>query len=462
MDYDFIIIGGGSAGYAAARTASGLGLRTAVVESAKEMGGLCILRGCMPSKTLLESAHRAHVIRHAEEFGLRAENFTVNGKEIIARKRRLVEEFASYRREQLQSGKFDLIRGHASFLDAHTIKVELTEGETRLIKATSFLITTGSSISHPSIPGLIETGYMTSDDVLDSEIIPRSVVVLGGGAIAVEIATYYNGLGVAVTLIQRSAQLLKEVDTDVATALADGLRKRGIIVFTNTKLEHVEQNGESKRVVFTHNGESKTADAAEIVQCLGRSPNLNGLQLANTGIADENFLTVKSTQQTTQTHIFAAGDVAGPYEVVHIAIQQGEIAARNAARIIRTTNETLEESDYRLKLYAVFSEPQVAAVGLNEKEALAQNLPVRSAQYPFNDHGKSMCMGETDGFVKLITNADSGEIVGGAVVGPHASDLIHEIVVAMHFRSTAAQLASIPHYHPTLSEIWSYPAEDLI
>jgi len=461
MDYDFIIIGGGSAGYAAARTANSLGLRTAVIESAKEMSGLCILRGCMPSKTLLESAHRAHIIRHASKFGLRAENFSVNGKEIIARKRKLIEEFAGYRREQLESGKFDLIRGRASFVDTHTLTIEpLDGGETRVVQATAFLLSTGSSISHPAIPGLVEIGYMTSDDVLDSEIIPPSVIVLGGGAIAVELATYYNGLGSKVTLIQRSAQLLKEMDVDVTTELADGLRRRGIVVFTNTKLERAEKYGDGKRIVFIHEGESKIVESAEIVQCLGRVPNLDGLQLANAGIADVNYLTVKSTQQTTQPHIFAAGDVAGPYEVVHIAIQQGEIAARNAERIIKTTNETLGETDYRLKLFVVFSEPQVAAVGLTEKEAAEQNLPVRNAQYPFNDHGKSMCMGETDGFVKLIVN-NSGEIVGGAVVGPHASDLIHEIVVAMHFRSTATQLAAIPHYHPTLSEIWSYPAEEL-
>ena len=152
--------------------------------------------------------------------------------------------------------------------------------------------------------------------------------------------------------------------------------------------------------------------------------------------------------------------MAGPYEIVHIAIQQGEIAARNAGRFIAGSGD-MEETDYRLRLYGIFSEPEVAVVGASERELTASGIPFRSAKYPFNDHGKSMCMGETDGFVKLIAAAESGEILGGAVVGPHATELIHEIAVAMHFRATAAQLASVPHYHPTLSEIWGYPAEEL-
>jgi pyruvate/2-oxoglutarate dehydrogenase complex dihydrolipoamide dehydrogenase (E3) component len=167
------------------------------------------------------------------------------------------------------------------------------------------------------------------------------------------------------------------------------------------------------------------------------------------------------TQQTSQPHIFAAGDVCGPFEVVHIAIQQGEVAARNAARLLAGGPEPLEQMDYRLKLFAVFSDPEVAVVGQGEAELRGQGVAFRAASYPFADHGKSLCMGETDGFVKLLAATGTGEILGGACVGPHAAELIHEIVVAMRFRATAAQLASTPHYHPTLSEIWTYPAEEL-
>jgi len=172
-------------------------------------------------------------------------------------------------------------------------------------------------------------------------------------------------------------------------------------------------------------------------------------------------IAVSATQQTSLPHIFAAGDVCGPHEVVHIGIQQGEVAARNALRILNGETSGLESVDYSLKMFAVFSNPGVAVAGLSESEARAAGISIRSASYPFSDHGKSMVEGVGHGFVKLITEAATGTILGAAVVGPSAAELIHEVVVAMHFKARAADLATIPHYHPTLSEIWTYPAEEL-
>jgi pyruvate/2-oxoglutarate dehydrogenase complex dihydrolipoamide dehydrogenase (E3) component len=231
-------------------------------------------------------------------------------------------------------------------------------------------------------------------------------------------------------------------------------------VYTGTKLLSAERTPGGKRITFEHESGTLSVEAAQILHALGREPNVSGLNLAAAGITGLGRPEVGLTQQTSQPHIFAAGDIAGPYEIVHIAIQQGEIAARNAARVIAAEGK-LEQSDYRLRLYGIFSDPEVAVVGASESELRETGIAFRSAKYPFNDHGKSLCMGETDGFVKLIAAAETGEILGGAVVGPHATELIHEIAVAMHFRSTAAQLEAVPHYHPTLSEIWTYPAEEL-
>jgi pyruvate/2-oxoglutarate dehydrogenase complex dihydrolipoamide dehydrogenase (E3) component len=458
MNFDFAIIGGGSAGYAAARTAVALGLKTCVVDGADELGGLCILRGCMPSKTLLESAGRFSTMRRAHEFGLRASGLEVVGPEILARKRKLIGEFAAYRQEQLTAGKFELVRGQARFTDPHTVEVSLREGGTRRITAKTFLLATGSVVNDAPLPALNEIGCWTTDDALESAEIPASIIILGGGATAVEFATYYAGLGREVTLIQRSAQLLKGSDADVATALEQGLRERGVKLFTNTRLVGANRTGDRKQILFEHGGGRITVEAAQVLHALGRSPNIRGLGLENAGV---DLAAMKATQQTSQSHIFAAGDVSGPFEIVHIAIQQGEVAARNAARHAAGSGEALEETDYRLKLLAIFSDPEVAIVGQTENELRAAGTQFRVASYPFNDHGKSLVMGETDGFVKLIAATSGGEILGGACVGPHAAELIHEIVVAMRFRATAAQLAMTPHYHPTLSEIWTYPAEEL-
>jgi len=457
MNFDFLIIGGGSAGYAAARTAVTLGLKTCVVDGAEVLGGLCILRGCMPSKTLLESASRFSTMRRAREFGLRAGGLEVVGPEILARKRKLIGEFAAYRQGQLTAGKFELVRGHARFADPHTVEVNLREGGTRRIAAKTFLLATGSVVSNAPLPALNEIACWTTDDALESPEVPASIIVLGGGATAVESATYYAGLGREVTLIQRSGQLLKGTDADLAAALASGLRERGVKVFMNTRLVGAQRTPDRKRITFEHGGEQLTVEAEQVLHALGRAPNTRGLGLKTAGV---DLATMKPTQQTSQPHIFAAGDVAGPFEVVHIAIQQAEVAARNAARHAAGSGEALEETDYRLKLFAVFSDPELSVVGQSESELRAAGAEFRVATYPFNDHGKSLVMGETDGFVKLIA-APGGEILGGACVGPHAAELIHEIVVAMRFRATAAQLASTPHYHPTLSEIWTYPAEEL-
>lgn len=460
--FDFLVIGGGSAGYAAASTAAGLSLRVGVVEGGAEVGGLCILRGCMPSKALLESAHRAEAIRGAGEFGLRAEFLGADAGAIRARKRRLIGEFADYRRGQFESGRFEFIRGRAAFADPHTVEVRLRDGGLRRLTARSFLVATGSAVQRIDLPGLRETGAWTSDDVLDADIIPASVVILGGGAIALELASYYCGIGSKVTVIQRGPQLLTGTDADIADALAEALEHRGIVIHRGTTLLRAETGGDLKRVVFRQGDAELSAQGERIICALGRHPQLDGLAPEKAGLAHERGrLRTTATQQCGAPHIFAAGDVCSPHEIVHIAIQQGEIAARNAARVLGKLDGPLEETDYRLKLLAIFTHPQVATAGLSERECAAQNIPVLTAKYLFADHGKTLVRGEPHGFVKLIVERDTRRIIGAACVGPEASELIHEIVVAMHFRATAADLARIPHYHPTLSEIWTYPAEEL-
>lgn len=462
-EFDFVVIGGGSAGYAAARTAAGEGLRTAVIDGSDELGGLCILRGCMPSKTLIESANRLQDMREAAEFGLRAEDLGFDGAEIIGRKRRLIAEFAKYRAEQLESGKFELIRGHAKFANANQLSVRLRRGGEQTIHAHTVLVATGSVIRHPDIPGLAEAKPLTSDDVLNNEAPPKSLIVLGAGPVALEMAHYHRALGADVTVIQRSKHVLSSMDHDISDAVQRGMERHGTKFVLGSGILQAGASSRGKWVRVAHDDREETVEAEEILLALGRDPATAGLDLSDAGIdnAPGHPLATADTQQTPVPHIFGAGDVTGKLEIVHIAIEQGEIAARNAARLLRGKNEALETIDYRLRLFAVFTQPEAAMVGLTEREAAELGLDFAAADYPFDDHGKAMVHGKTDGLVKLIADRRTGELLGGAVVGPHASELIHEVVVAMRYRATAAQFLKIPHYHPTLSEIWTYPAEEL-
>ena len=461
--FDLAILGGGSAGYAAARTAAGLGMRVAVVEGGKRVGGLCILRGCMPTKTMLESAHRNHEIGRAKEFGIRVGKPQPDWKAILKRKDRLIAEFADYRRDQLEKGKFTFYRANGRFTGLHRLALEgaAKEGVPAEIEAKTFLVSTGSRTAFRKIPGLEETGYWTSDECLEASKPIKSLIVLGGRAVALEFAQYYAHLGVKVTVIQRSERLLPESDPEVGDTLAKVFREQGSEVFCGTQIQRVMKKGKKKRVEFLQNGKKRSVAAEQILQALGREPDLEGLNLSTAGVKTEKGKVVTQlTQQTSVPHVFAAGDVCGPYEVVHLAIQQGEVAAKNAAAFA-AGKELKERMDYRLKLEVIFTSPEAAGVGYSEKECREKGWDIVTASYPFADHGKSMVMGEVNGFVKLIAFKERGEIVGAQVVGPHASDLIHEPLAIMRYRGTAAEMAAMPHYHPTLSEIWTYPAEEI-
>lgn len=453
FDFEVAILGGGSGGYAAARTAAGAGLRTVVIEGGKEVGGLCILRGCMPTKALLYAAEVMHLTQHPSAWGIRTEKAGFDFPEVMARKDRLIKEFADYRYQQLARGTFQFLRANAHFTGPHSLALDTG----RTVTAAHTVISTGSVIAPPPIPSLDEVGYMTSDTAMTLTRLPASLIVLGGGSVALEFAQFFSRFGVKVTLIQRSPHILQDFDTDAAAELENALRREGIELYTATQLRAARREGNAKIVTFEHQEQTKEIGAEEIFLALGRMPNTRGLGLEAAGVTTQgNRIVTNAEMRTTARNIFAAGDCTSPYEIVHIAIQQGEIAAHNIAHPDRP-----RQIDYRLATSVVFTEPQVAQVGLTEKAAQALGVPHRSASYPFNDHGKSLIMEARDGFVKLLANPENGEILGGGCVGPMGGELIHEIIAAMHKRMTVHELAAMPHYHPTLAEIWTYPAEEL-
>jgi pyruvate/2-oxoglutarate dehydrogenase complex dihydrolipoamide dehydrogenase (E3) component len=276
-------------------------------------------------------------------------------------------------------------------------------------------------------------------------------------------AHYHRALGADVTVVQRSKQVLSSMDRDVADAVQQGMEQHGTKFVLGGRILQVGRSARGKWLRVAHHDREETLEADEILLALGRDAATAGLDLAAAGLDTPagRPLATTDTQQTSVPHIFGAGDVTGKLEIVHIAIEQGEVAARNAARLLRGKNEPLETIDYRLRLFAVFTQPEAAMVGLSEREATELGIDFAAATYPFGDHGKSIVHGKTEGFVKLLADRKTGELLGGAVVGPHASELIHEVVVALRYRATAAEFVKIPHYHPTLSEIWTYPAEEL-
>lgn len=450
--FDLIVIGAGSGGYAAARTARDLGASVAFVDKGP-LGGLCILRGCMPSKTLLATGDLAYEIDRARELGISTHRAAVDFPFVMARKKEIIQGFTDYRVAGIDT--FPTFMGKAHFESPHELRV----GEL-MLRAKKFVIGTGSIVAPAVIPGLAEAGFIDSDGALELATAPKSMIVLGGGYVSTELGQFYARIGTTLTVVIRGTHVLSGEDTDVGEALTEYLREEGITIETRAKVTRVSVRADGMKVVhFTRDDVEASVAAEEIFYALGRVPNVEGLGLENAGVTAHAIqgIEVDGSMRTSNRDIFAVGDVTGQYLLVHVAIQQGEIAARNA---IRETNEIV---DYSLsKAHTVFSDPQVGVVGETEKELEKAGVPYLKATYPFNDLGKAISIGKTKGFVKMLAAPDDGKILGVAILGSHASDLIHVPIAAMAFGATVFDYVKIPHLHPTMAEILTYPAEELV
>ena len=452
--YDFVVIGGGSAGYAAARTAREVRERVAIIDNAPELGGLCILRGCMPSKTLIYSTEVLHLARHGKVFGLDIPSARIDMPALHRRKLHMIDDFKGYRQEQLQSDRFTLLRERARFTGPDTIRLE-TSG--RELRADHFLVATGSVINVPEIPGLDSEGIWTSDDVLDLDTLPESVIVLGGGVVACELAQFLARAGAKVTQVQRSPHILKENSQEAAGVVMQAFRDEGIELHTGTRLKGIDRTADGFTVRFEDNSGEHAVSARHLLNALGRRPATDRLGLDRAGVraGPSGQILVNGFQQTNNPRIYAAGDVCGPFEIVHIAIMQGELAARHA------TGRESAPVDLDSRTTVVFTDPQVASAGLPVEEAQARGMDLVISDYPFDDHGKSILMEARYGYVKAWADRASGRLVGAECVGKDAGELIHPMAVAITLKAQVADLLKVHWYHPTLSEIWSYPLEEL-
>lgn len=334
--------------------------------------------------------------------------------------------------------------------------MELSDG--RRLSAQHILIGTGSKVSVPPVPGLAESKFWTSDDVLDLDFIPKSVIVLGGGIVACELAQFLSRIGSRVTLVQRSAHLLRDHSAAAATVVQQAFVDEGIELFTGTKLERITTDRRGVTVEFLHDGKKITRRAAHLFNALGREPNTATLNLAAAGVRarPNGQIITNRWQQTNVPHIYAGGDCSGPVEIVHVAIQQGELAARHAAGV-----KKIKSIDWSLLLNVVFTDPQLATIGRLERELDEAGTPYLAASYPFNDHGKSILMDANYGYVKVIAEPQRGRILGAEIVGKDAGELIHLFSGPLAMKATVFDLLRAPWYHPTLAEIVTYPLEEI-
>ena len=452
--YDLVVIGGGSAGFSAAMTAANLNKKVCIIEKGP-FGGLCILKGCMPSKTLIHSARIAEEIKKSKEFGINInENITFDIPKIINRKNKIVQGFADYRLEAVKKNKnIDLVTGTAKFISKNEVVVN-----NKKIQGKNFLISTGSKTAKSPFKDLEEIGYITSDEAVELKSLPKSIACLGAGPVSVELAYYFHNMGVEVIIVQRSKHILGHDDEDISIVVEESFKKKGMKIYTNTELKNFYKQGNKKIIEFLHNNKKETIKVDEILLGFGRVPNVNSLDLKKAGMKldKKGAPILNKYMQTSIKNIYVAGDSNGLLEVVNVAIEHGRIAAEN---MFKTKKQTV---DYHKFPMAVYCHPEVAWIGVTEKEARDKKLNVKVGKLPYEDLGKAVCYGETEGFIKFIVDKKTNRILGVGIVGHLASDIIHEAVPLLYFKATLQDLAKMPHMHPTFGEIYSYLVDEMI
>jgi dihydrolipoamide dehydrogenase len=452
VEIDVLVIGAGPGGYVAAIRAAQLGKSVLVIDKS-EVGGVCLNRGCIPSKALINAAHQYEAASHNASIGITAENVKVDFSKVQEWKAGIVKKMTGGVGQLLKGNKVQVFYGEALFINDREARV-FNDNETARYKFNHCIIATGSRpIELKAFP--FGGRILSSTEALDLNEIPESLIVIGGGYIGIELGQAYAKLGAKVTVLEGSDSVLPGFEKEMSSLVGRSLNKAGVEVFTEAMAQGAEQTDKDVTVTFTVKGEEKKVTAQYVLVTVGRRPNTDGdlsLELAGVELSERGLIKVDEQCQTNVPHIYAIGDITAGLALAHKATYEGKVAAEAIAG---------EPSviDYKCIPAVVFSDPEIASVGLNETEAKAKGINVMIGKFPYGVNGRALTMNATDGFVKLVGDKDSGLLLGAQIVGAEASNLIAEMGLAIELGATVEDVALTIHAHPTLGEITMDAAE---
>lgn len=444
--YDVGILGGGPGGYVAAIRAGQLGLKTAVIEKEK-VGGTCLHWGCIPTKALLESAEVLTLCRKAGEYGVRVAEATLDIKAVMERRDRIVKKNLMGTESLLRKHKVTTLKGTASLRAPGTIDVKDSNGAQTTVEAKAVILATGSRVGSLPMAPVDGRIVLSSDDILSLDRVPESLLVIGAGAVGVEFASVYLSFGSKVILIERLPRIVPVEDEDVSDALLRSFTRQGMEVHVGANLKSVRLDGDGAWSEFEVKGETKRIRTERVLMAAGRKPVTDGIGLEKLGVAMERgFVRVDEYMETNVPGLYAIGDITPTAALAHVASHEGIVAVEKIA------GKKPHPVNYDAIPNCTYCHPQVASVGLTESQARAAGRAVKIGKFPFTANSKAGIMGQGDGFVKAVSDARTGEILGVHIIGVLATEQIAESVVARHFEATAIELAEVVHAHPTLAE----------
>jgi dihydrolipoamide dehydrogenase len=448
-DYDVIVIGAGPAGYVCAIRASQLGLKTAIIDK-QWLGGVCLNVGCIPSKALLKNAEVAHILRErGKEFGFSFENLILDFSAAVKRSRQVSSRITKGVGFLMKKNNIDVHMGTARLVSKDTVRVTDEKGENKELKGKNIVVATGANATIPRGWTIDGEKVVTYLEAILQEKLPKSVIVIGSGAIGVEFSTVWNSYGAEVTIVEMLPRMVPLEDEEVSAELEKAFKKRRIKILIGHKVEAIQTTGTGVSVTVSSDSGEKTLEAEQAMVAIGFTPNSRGLGLEEVGveISERGMVQIDERMATNIPGIWAIGDVTGKLMLAHVGSAMGIICAENIAGA-----ETIT-LDYEMMPKATYCQPQIASFGMTETQAKERGYEVNVSRFPFQVSGKALGLGESTGWVKLLVDSKYGEILGAHMIGPEVTELLPELTIAQMMELTPAEIARNVHAHPTLSEV---------